>query len=243
MLDASGLDQTDASYDPARRTRPILSADHLTVGYGGAAAVRDVSFDLWPGQILALLGPNGAGKTTTLLAVGGVLPYRGTVSWNGGPAAGSLVARARAGMSVVFERRGLFPSLTVADHLAIAPGNRAIATDLFPELARLGSRKAGMLSGGEQRMLALGLALTSEPRCLVVDELSLGLAPLIVKRIAETLRSVADSGVAMLIVDQYVDQLLDVADRGIVLRRGTVALADSADQLKLRTAEIQDLYL
>ncbi|MGQ0804144.1 MAG: ABC transporter ATP-binding protein [Actinomycetota bacterium] len=222
----------------------LLEASGISAGYNGEAILRNVDLSVAPGEFVALLGPNGAGKTTTLMALAGILPLdAGEVRWDGRPWRPSLHRRARDGLGLVLERRGTFPSLTVKDHLSIAPGAPEAVLGLFPALEKLMRRKAGLLSGGEQRMLAIGLALAAQPRLMLIDELSLGLAPMVVDRIAQVLRNAASNGVGLLVVDQHVGRLLRIADRGYVLRRGRVEMTGTAEELSQRIAEIQDAYL
>ena len=175
-----------------------LATDGLSAGYGKQPVISDLALRVNPGQVVALLGPNGAGKTTTVLTLAGVLrPLAGQVTWDGRAWPASLTGRARQGLGLVTERRCVFMRLTVAENLALGRGPVRRAFELFPELEEHRNRQCGLLSGGQQQMLALARILASEPKALVVDELSLGLAPLIVERLLNVLRAAADqSGVA-----------------------------------------------
>ena len=170
----------------------LIETEELTAGYGELAAVRGINLSLKSGEIVAILGPNGAGKTTTMRAlVGELSPMEGSVQWLGSRVTNPLHKRARQGLSYVPEARSLVMSMTAKDNLRLGSGNVREVLTLFPELEPLLHRRAGLLSGGEQQMLILGRALASRPVALVVDELSLGLAPVIVNRLMSALRSAA----------------------------------------------------
>jgi branched-chain amino acid transport system ATP-binding protein len=223
---------------------PVLRAENLSAGYGAVAAVKALSLEIGAGQLVALLGPNGAGKTTTLSAVIGDLPLMaGALYWKGQPFKSSSHTRARAGVAYVMEGRSIIKSLSVLDNLRLGRGTVDDALTIFPELRRLIRRKAGLLSGGEQQMLALGRALASRPELLMVDELSLGLAPIVVDRLMDALRDAAAGGTAVLLVEQHVRKALKHADRVYVLRRGELALAASGADVRHRHDMIEDLYL
>jgi len=228
----------------------LLSIDNLTAGHDGVPVVRDVSLSVDAGEVVALLGANGAGKTTVLRTVVGELaPIGGSVSFDGNELARqSTFRRARRGIALVPDDRALFSDLTVRENLRLAR-RRGAASDsevlgILPELEKCLGRTAGVLSGGEQQMLALGRALVSRPRVLLVDEMSLGLAPVIVERLLPLLRRVAsEHGSAVIFVEQHVGLALEVADRGYVLARGAVVLEGSASDLRERRALLESSYL
>ncbi len=228
----------------------LLDVAQLSVGYEGVAVVHDFDLRVDDGEVVALVGPNGAGKTTTLLAISGFLaPLSGTIRVLGTPVRPRRPhLTARLGVAHVPEDRSLFFGLTVRENLQLATrrARREITDvlDFFPELAGLLDRPAGLLSGGEQQMLALGRALVSAPRLLMVDELSLGLAPLITKRLVAVLRHVADNtGIGMLLVEQHVRLALDVADRALVISRGRVTYDGLASELADRPELLETSYL
>jgi branched-chain amino acid transport system ATP-binding protein len=217
--------------------QPLLELVGLAAGYGDLAAVRDVSLHLVAGEVVALFGANGAGKTTTLLATVGLLPrMKGEVRWQGEKARLPLHRWARRGLGFVPGGRSVTSRLSVRDNLRLGPGGVAGAVAHFPELEALHDRQAGLLSGGEQQMLVMGRALASSPRLLILDELSLGLAPLVVERLLEVLRKAADDhGLAVLLVEQQVRRALTVADRWYLLANGMVTdsgLAAEQDRLE-----------
>lgn len=238
-------------------TPTALEVRGLTAGHDGVAVVHELDLRVEPGEVVALLGPNGAGKTTTLLTIAGLLaPMAGAV-WVAGRAVGARRRAATAAaaalnrdglLALVPEDRGLFFGLTVREHLRLARGRNGAdridaVLDRIPELVDLLDRRAGLLSGGEQQMLAVARALVGRPRLLLVDELSLGLAPLVVQRLLPVLRDVAgDSGCGVLLVEQHVALTLAVADRALLMQRGRIALEGSAAQLAGRLSDIEAGY-
>jgi branched-chain amino acid transport system ATP-binding protein len=207
--------------------------------------VHDLDLEVHAGEVVALLGPNGAGKTTTLLALAGELPLlSGEVAIDGEVTRAPLHRRAQRGLMFVTEEKSVFMGLSTRDNLRAADADLDAAMTLFPELERRLDVRGGLLSGGEQQMLSLARALCREPRVLLADELSMGLAPLVVKRLLQAVRDAAVArGTAVLLVEQHVRQALRYADRAYVVRRGRIALAGSAVELAGRISEIEDSYL
>ena len=232
----------------------MLEVRQLEVAYGGIRAVKGIDLQVAPGEVVALIGANGAGKTTTLKALAGLLrPRAGTVTYNGENVTGKPAYHlVRHGLALVPEGRGMFPRLTVAENLAmgayIRSDDDAIAQDteracaLFPRLAERRAQLAGTLSGGEQQMLAIARAMMCRPRMLLLDEPSMGLAPLMVQKIFETVRMIAAEGVTMLLVEQNARLALETSSRAYVMESGSIVLADDAKAL-LSSPQVRHAYL
>ena len=228
---------------------PALEARGLQVDYGGVQALRDVSITVPTGAVVALLGPNGAGKSTTLRTISGVVrAERGTISFFGQRIERTPTYRiARMGIVHVPEGRGIFPSLSVRENLDMAstfsdsadPVDEATA--LFPVLGKRLTQMAGSLSGGEQQMLSLARALMSRPRLLMVDEISMGLAPILVAQLFDALRAIASTGASLLLVEQYVETALDLADYVYVMEKGSVV--DVGEPADMRSGSLAATYL
>lgn len=232
----------------------MLEVTALTAGYGHAAALHDVSLSVQSGEIVAILGPNGAGKTTMVNSIAGVLrPTGGTVVLDGVDLLAVAPHRIGShGVALVPEGRRIFPRMTVADNLDIGAyamtarperdETLAWVHEIFPRLAEREGQEAGTLSGGEQQMLAIGRALMSKPKLLLLDEPSLGLAPIIVQGIFEILAEVNQAGVSILLVEQNAVEALDLAERGYVLEEGRIVGEDRSDAL-LDDERLRKAYL
>jgi len=246
-------DRADEGAATERAAPRLLDVAGLTVAYGAVVAVRDVSLSVARGEIVAALGPNGAGKSTLLRAIAGAQkPQRGTVTFDGRPLHGlTPEAVVRRGVALVPEGRHVFPNLTVQENLAIGGIARSDRDEMQADAERwlerfaiLGDRSgqlAGTLSGGEQQQLAIARALMSRPRMLLLDEPSLGLAPLFVDRIFELVAELRSDGVTVLLVEQNVHRALDVADRAYVLSVGSVVASGATDTLA--EGELERSYL
>lgn len=232
----------------------LLQLRALEVGYGGIHAVKGIDLDVARGELVCLIGTNGAGKTTTLKAIAGLLPVSAdAILYDGAPIGGlrpfELVRR---GLALVPEGRGMFGQLTVEENLAMGAYVRedaaAVKLDLerafslFPRLAERRSQSAGTLSGGEQQMLAISRALMSRPKLLLLDEPSMGLAPLIVHKIFETILAVAKEGVTILLVEQNARLALEVSSRAYVMETGLITLSGPAREL-LNDPKVRAAYL
>jgi branched-chain amino acid transport system ATP-binding protein len=232
----------------------LLEVDGLKISYGGINAVKGVDLEVRAGEMVALIGANGAGKTSTLKAICGVLPPNaGKVRYGGEDVTGtpsySLVEQ---GLALVPEGRGVFGRLTVEENLQMGAYTRreaaAVRRDLdrvfglFPRLKERRRQTGGTLSGGEQQMLAIGRALMSAPKLLLLDEPSMGLAPLMVQRIFETIRQIAAEGVTVLLVEQNAKLALEVSARGYVMESGLITLTDGAAAL-LANPQVRQAYL
>jgi branched-chain amino acid transport system ATP-binding protein len=215
----------------AAGSEPVLELCELTAGYGDLVAVRKVSISLFPGEVVALFGANGTGKTTTLLSAVGVLPrMSGEVRFEGKPTKGPLHGLARAGLSFVPCSPSVITTLNVQDNLRLGLGGVEGAVQLFPELEPLLHRRAGLLSGGEQQIVAMARALAASPKVMLVDEVSLGLAPLVVDRLLAAIRIAADERrLAVLLVEQQARRALSIADRWYLLANGSITNSGDAD--------------
>ena len=225
---------------------PVLEVEDLAAGYDGSDVVRGLSFTLEPGEVAAVLGANGAGKTTTLRALTNTIRRsRGTVRVAGTDTGTTSTQHlVRSGVAHVPEGRGVFATLTVAEHFRVGRTASERAYEMFPELRALRARRAGLLSGGEQQMLVLACALVRRPTLLLLDELSLGLAPVIVERLLPIVRDYAtENGAAVLLVEQHVRLALEIADRGLVLSHGALVLDRPAATLREDRALLTASYL
>ncbi len=222
---------TTASVNGPDAARPLLECRDLDVGYGKLTVARDISFSLPPKTVLTILGPNGAGKTTLLMTLAGFLPPRaGSITLSGQPVKGASPRRMnRAGLVLIPDFRALFTQLTPVQNLKLAAA-RGVDIDsvlaLFPALQRRAKLRVGDLSGGEQQMLAIARALVQSPKLLLIDEMSMGLAPVVVESLMPIIRSVADEhGASVIMVEQHIQLALEVADEAMVLVHGSVALS------------------
>ena len=243
-----------ALHQAGKPTGALLEVRGLSVNYGGIRAVKGIDLEVHDSEVVCLIGANGAGKTTTLRALSGTLsPAAGTVHYAGVDVTGLPVhRRARLGIALVPEGRGIFPRLSVAENLdmgAYARSDRAAITGdlervygLFPRLAERRTQSGGTLSGGEQQMLAIARALMSRPRLLLLDEPSMGLAPLAVQKIFETIRLIAQQGTTLLLVEQNARLALQASHRGYVLEGGRMAYQDGASAL-LDSPRVRAAYL
>lgn len=233
---------------------PMLEISDLHVSYGQVEAVRGVSLSLQRGQIVSVIGPNGAGKTTLLAAAMGLLPSTGTLRFEGEDLAGlDVEARVERGICLVPERRELFGAMTVLDNLQLGAYSKRMAGSAmrqrldavyarFPRLGERRAQRAETLSGGERQMLAVGRALMAAPRLLMLDEPSLGLAPLIVQEILAIVRELRKEGVSILLIEQNARAALESSDHGYVLETGEIALAGPSHELA-NDPRVQATYL
>jgi branched-chain amino acid transport system ATP-binding protein len=231
-----------------------LGIQGLTVARGGRPVVREVSLEITAGEVTALLGPNGAGKSSMVLAIGGVLkPLGGKVLLDDKDFAGRRPERIRAaGIAIVPEGRRLLPELSVAENLRVATytlpsgdadAGRTRALELFPELEKRLEYPARSLSGGEQQMVVLAQALVSHPRFVIIDELSLGLAPVVVNRLVPTIREIAQSGIGVLLIEQFATLALGLANRAYVMEGGRIRYSGEARELRENPELLQSAYL
>lgn len=232
----------------------MLSVTNLHAGYGDSSVLQGLNFELQQGEVVCLLGANGAGKTTTMAVLSGLIEASaGSISYDGN----DLLAmpshdRVKAGLSLSPEGRKVFPNLTVAENLVLGSFNanaragRSAKLDevysLFPRLAERRAQSAGLMSGGEQQMLALGRAIMANPRLLLLDEPSLGLAPMIVQTVFEAIRKIAATNITIFLVEQNTHAALSVASRGYVMSAGRIVHAGSAADLS-QSAEVRDAFI
>jgi branched-chain amino acid transport system ATP-binding protein len=232
----------------------LLNLRDLTVMRGGRAVVRGVSIEIAAGEVTALLGPNGAGKSSLVLAVGGVLRLpSGSVLLDGRELARRRPERIRqAGLAIVPEGRRLLSELTVEENLRVATYSlpreqarigRERALEMFPELEKRLGAPARALSGGEQQMLVLAQALVSEPRFVIIDELSLGLAPVVIQRLIPTIRAITESGIGVLLIEQFATVALGLANRAYVMEGGRIQYEGLASELRAKPELLQSAYL
>ncbi len=232
---------------------PLLSCRGLEAGYGASQVLFGLDFDIQPGEVVALLGRNGMGKSTTIKAVvGGLCPQRGEILFDGKPIPGARADQiARLGVALVPEGRQCFPNLTVREHLvAFADHRNGVAEPwtlarlyaLFPRLAERAGHMGNQLSGGEQQMLAIARALSTNPRLLILDEATEGLAPVIRDEIWRCLALLKAQGQTTLVVDKYIEKLLPLADRNLILERGRIAWQGNSAELDARR-ELWTRYL
>ena len=230
----------------------MLKIEHLSVNYGGIEAVRDISFEVPEGAIITLIGANGAGKSTTLRSIAGLLkPKSGSITYNGeeliGKPTDQIVGR---GITLVPEGRHVFPDMTVLENLKIGAYLRkdnltkdiTWVYELFPRLEERSWQAAGTLSGGEQQMLAVGRALMSKPKVIMMDEPSLGLAPIIVQGIFDIIKEINRQGVTVLLIEQNANMALHIADIGYVLETGQITMSGPGKEL-LQNDDVKKAYL
>lgn len=231
----------------------LLKVDNLIVNYGMINAIKDISFEVEKGEIVALIGANGAGKTSTMHAISGLIPSKGTITFNNKEIskipAHKIVAE---GLAQVPEGRRIFASLTVADNILMGAylrkdkeeikKDRQHVYDLFPRLYERRHQLAGTLSGGEQQMLAMGRALMSKPKLLLMDEPSMGLSPILVNEIFDIIREVNKEGVTILLVEQNANKALQIADRAYVLETGKITIQGKASEVAANPL-VKEAYL
>jgi branched-chain amino acid transport system ATP-binding protein len=230
---------------------PLIRTIDLVAGYGQSKVVRDLNITVNAGEVVCLLGANGAGKSTSLLTIAGAIPsLGGEVEVLGEKVvSGRAHQVARRGLSIVPEGRGLFYRLTTAENLRLRRHRQSTVSveevlELFPALRPLMNRRSALLSGGEQQMLALAGALLSDPKVVMIDEMSLGLAPIIVEQLLPIVRRIADErNVGVLLVEQHVSAALSISDRGYVLAHGRVTAEGNAEQLRKDAKMLEDSYL
>ena len=254
MSEAASAVSTGAATEAPPQTDGLLMLRDLSVARGGRLVARGVSLDIPAGEVTTLLGPNGAGKSSLVLAVGGVLKLSGgSVQLNGAEIAGRRPERIRqAGLAIVPEGRRLLGELTVEDNIRVATyslpreqarAGRARALELFPELEKRLGNPARALSGGEQQMVVLAQALVSEPKFVIIDELSLGLAPVVVQRLIPTIRAMADAGIGVLLIEQFATLALGLANRAYVMEGGQLRFSGHTKELRDKPELLHSAYL
>ncbi len=233
---------------------PLLSVKNIRSSYGPIEALHDISFDVLPGEAVTLLGSNGAGKTTILMCISGIQPLSSGEIWFDGSNITAMPAheRVKLGLAQVPEGRRIFPRLTVNDNLRLGAYSRSDEAEvraseeyvysLFPILRQRANQLGGTLSGGEQQMLAIGRALMSKPRMLLLDEPSMGIAPLLVRKIFETLARLNEEGMTILLIEQNAHLALKLAKRGYVLETGTITLTGESSLL-ISDPRVREAYL
>ena len=217
----------------------------MSAGYGIQPVVEDINLSVESGTVTALFGANGAGKSTTLKAISGAISVMaGSIAINGAATTAPLYQRARNGLSYITEERSVFKGLTVEENLRVGGVDIPTVLALFPELEKRLNIKAGLISGGEQQMLSLGRAMVRGPNLILADELSLGLAPLVVTRLFKALRTAAsETGLGVLLVEQHVRKALDYVDHVYVMKRGRVEMDLNVAEARLRIDDIENAYL
>ena len=243
---------TPAARNPA--ATPLLALERLAVAYGGIQAVKGIDLEVGDGELVCLIGANGAGKTTTLKGICGLLPVKaGRIFYGGADITGKPAFQlVRRGLAMVPEGRGVFGALTIEENLAMGAYIRSDADGikadiervyhLFPRLRERRRQTAGTMSGGEQQMLAMGRAMMSRPKLLLLDEPSMGLAPLMVQKVFETIITISGEGVTILLIEQNAKLALEVCDRGYVMESGEIALEGPAPEL-LSNPRVREAYL
>jgi len=250
---AEGAKQNDGA-PPASLQQPLLSLRSIYAGYGTSVVLRGVSLDVAEGEVVCLIGPNGAGKTTTIRAIAGQIPIiAGQMTWCGTDVAAVPSDEVvRLGIGTVPEGRRIFPELTVRENLVVGAYHRRrsykgdseldFAFEMFPRLREREKQLGGTLSGGEQQMLAIARALMSKPRLLLLDEPSMGLAPILIEAVFDTIKKIAREGMTVLLVEQNAESALAIAGRAYIIERGSIVLDGSAEAIA-NDPRIQQSYL